>query len=260
MSEKQVVIVTGAAQGIGRGIAEQFAQKGATVVIADIDETTGQRTSDELNETFGTPTLFVKTDVIEERSIQQLMNMTIEKFGRIDCLVNNAGVTVFKPLHEATIDDFDRVINIDLRGAFLCSKYASEYMKKQEKGVILNISSNHAVATLPDTEMYAAAKAGVNGMTRSMALSLGKYGIRVNAICPGFTNSPHFQKWLDRDGKRAEVEEELTFLHASKRIGTPDDVGKLAVFLASDAAEMITGTEILQDGGLSAHLYHSRIC
>lgn len=165
-----------------------------------------------------------------------------------------------RPLLEATAEDWDNVINIGLRGVFLCSKHVAAHMVKQKKGAIFNISSNHALATLPDTEIYAAAKAGDNGMTRSMALSLGKAGIRVNAICPGFTDTPHYRTWLNKDGNAAEVEREVRFVHAGNRISTPQDIGRLAVFLASDGAEMITGAEILIDGSMSARLYNSKVC
>ncbi|AEI41714.1 SDR family NAD(P)-dependent oxidoreductase [Paenibacillus mucilaginosus] len=257
--EEQVVIVTGAGKGIGRGIAEQFASEGAMVIVATLVPEEGRETESAIRERGG-KAIFIETDVSSEVSIIRMMDHTARTCGRIDVLVNNAGITVFKPLLEATVEEWEKVMNIDLRGVFLCSKYAALQMKKQGKGAIINISSNHAKATLPDTEMYAAAKAGVNGMTRSMALSLGKHGIRVNAICPGFTDTPHYRKWLQASGHASVVEEEVLALHAGSRISTPGDIARLAVFLASDEAEMITGTEMLIDGGMSARLYNSRLC
>ncbi|MGI2297341.1 SDR family NAD(P)-dependent oxidoreductase [Paenibacillus sp. GXUN7292] len=259
MHNGKVVIVTGAGNGIGKGIALEFAKAGALVVVSEIDEQSGNQTAEELRQ-IGGSALFIQTDVASEQSICGMVKRTVEALGRIDVLVNNAGITVFKPILEATSADWDRLMNIDLRGVFLCSKYAAEHMKRQGKGSIINISSNHSVATLPDAEMYAAAKAGVNGLTRSMALSLGKLGIRVNAICPGFTNTPHYRQWLENDGKAAEIEAEVISLHAGNRIGTPEDVGKLALFLASDDSAMMTGAELLLDGGLSTRLYHSKLC
>jgi NAD(P)-dependent dehydrogenase (short-subunit alcohol dehydrogenase family) len=255
----KVAIVTGSGKGIGRGIALEFAKEGAAVIVATLVETEGLDTEQAIRDLGGTAQ-FVHTDVSSEDSIRNMVDQVVKTYGRIDVLVNNAGITLFKPLLEATIEDWDKVINIDLRGVFLCSKYAAAQMIKQQKGSIINISSNHAVATLPNAEMYAAAKAGVNGMTRSMALSLGKMGIRVNAICPGFTDTPHYRSWLQSRGNADEIETEICWLHAGSRICTPEDIGKLALYLASDEAEMITGAELLIDGGLSARLYHSRLC
>ena len=255
----KVAIVTGSGKGIGRGIALEFAKEGAAVIVATLVEEEGRDTCRAIEELGGTA-VFVQTDVSSEPSVRRMIDEVTARFGRIDVLVNNAGITLFKSILDATAEDFDRVIGIDLRGVFLCSKYAAMQMVKQKEGSIINISSNHAVATLPNTEMYAAAKAGVNGMTRSMALSLGKMGIRVNAICPGFTDTPHYRKWLQSSGNAEEVEAEVNGLHAVGRICTPEDIGKLALYLASDDARMITGAEVLIDGGLSVRLYHSKLC
>ena len=255
----QVAIVTGSGRGIGRGIAEVFSREGAKVVIATRTVEEGKAVEHNIRQSGG-EAFFVQTDVASESSVQQMVEQTTEKYGKIDVLVNNAGITLFKPLLEATVEDWEHVINIDLRGTFLCSKYVLPEMMKQQKGSIINISSNHAVATLPDTEIYAAAKAGVNGMTRSMALSLGKYGIRVNAICPGFTDTPHYQNWLSETGDPDKVEEEVKHFHATSRICKPEDIGKLAVYLASDDSAMMTGEALILDGGLTARLYKSKIC
>jgi NAD(P)-dependent dehydrogenase (short-subunit alcohol dehydrogenase family) len=257
--KEKVVIVTGSGRGIGKGIALAFAKEGAAVIVSTLEEEEGRETVQEI-QGMGGMAEFVQTDVSSEDSVRNMVELVTDAHRRIDVLVNNAGITLFKPLLEATLEDWEKVINIDLRGVFLCSKYVAAQMVRQQKGSIINISSNHAVATLPDTEIYAAAKAGVNGMTRSMALSLGKSGIRVNAICPGFTDTPHYRKWLETGGNAAEIEKEVHWLHAGSRISTPEDIGKLAVYLASDDAEMITGAELMIDGGLSARLYHSRLC
>lgn len=255
----QVVIVTGSGKGIGKGIAVEFAKEGASVIVATRGEQDGKNTVKEI-ESFGGKAQLVTLDVRSEDSVRALMDGVADTYGRIDVLVNNAGITLFKSILDADLDDWERVVNTNLRGYFLCSKYAARHMVKRNKGVILNISSNHAYATLPDTEIYAATKGGINAMTRSMALSLRPRGIRVNAICPGFTRTPHYDRWLQSNPQADLVEEEIAWLHAGGRIGTPEDIGKLAVFLASDDAEMINGSDILIDGGLTARLYHSRIC
>src|SRR5699024_5707793 len=158
---------------------------------------------------------YVENDVSKEESIINMVEETVNHYRKINTLVNNAGITVFKSIEEATVEDWDSIINIDLRGTFLCSKHVIPEMKKQNGGSIINISSNHSIATLPDTDMYAAAKGGVNGMTRGMALSLGKYNIRVNAICPGFTNTAHLKNWFDSMDNEEEVRQGVLDLHAT---------------------------------------------
>ncbi|MFF3101566.1 SDR family NAD(P)-dependent oxidoreductase [Viridibacillus arvi] len=254
--EDYVVIVTGAGQGMGQGIAQEFAKEGATVVIAELNAANGKAVEEAINNAGGNAH-FIKTDVADEENIENMVNEVIDRYGKIDTLVNNAGVTLFKPLQDITIEDWDTVINIDLKGTFLCCKYVSKYMMQKNRGSIINISSNHSISTLPDTEVYAAAKAGVNGMSRSMSLSLGKYGIRVNTICPGFTDTPHHQKWLSNHEDPIEVNEYVLSLHATPRISTPYDIGRLAVYLASDEAEMVTGSELVIDGGVTSRLYNS---
>lgn len=254
--QDQIVIITGSGKGIGKGIASYFAEHGASVIIATRGAQDGKQTQDEIIRKGG-EAYFIETDVSKESSIKNMIDETIKRYGRIDTLINNAGITVFKPITEATIEDWEKVINIDLRGTFLCSKYVVPVMKQQKKGSIINISSNHAMATLPNTEMYAAAKGGVNAMTRSMALSLGDDNIRVNAICPGFTDTPHYQNWLRESGDKESVEASIVSLHATSRIAVPEDIAKLAAYLASNDSSMMTGESLVLDGGLSSRLYHS---
>lgn len=251
----QVVIVTGAGNGIGKGIAKCLLENRATVVIATIDREEGQNTVNELNQNRGNA-IFIQTDVSSEDSIRNMVQETYERFGKIDTLVNNAGITIFKSIEEATIFDWNRLMDIDLRGPYLCSKWVLPHMKKNGKGSIINISSNHAIATLPNSEMYAAAKGGVNAMTRSLALSLGKFGIRVNAISPGFTNTSHYANWLLDQEDSELAREEVEKLHVLGRICEPEDIGKLVVYLASEDSKMMTGENIILDGGVSARLYN----
>src|SRR5690606_5810243 len=168
----KVVVITGAGKGIGRGIAEYFAKQQWVVILATRTDKEGIFVQKTINQQ-GYQSLFIQTDVADETSIKNMVNLVLEKYGRIDALINNAGITRFKPLLESSIEDWNELINIDLRGVFLCSKYVAQAMvTKKIKGSIINISSNHAFRTLPDTEIYAAAKGGVNAMTRSMAISL----------------------------------------------------------------------------------------
>jgi NAD(P)-dependent dehydrogenase (short-subunit alcohol dehydrogenase family) len=254
--QNQVAIVTGAGRGIGRGIAEVFAKEGAKVVIATLKEDEGQETLESIRNAGG-EAVVVQTDVSDEVSVKAMIATTLGIYGRINTLVNNAGITLFKPLFEATLEDWELIVGVDLKGVFLCSKYAALEMQHQG-GSIINISSNHAKAALPNADIYGAAKAGVNGMTRAMAVSLGKYGIRVNAIMPGFTATPHYYNWLSSiEGNN--LEEEINFLHPTGRVTTPEDIGKLAVYLASEDSKNMTGAELALDGGMLAKLYNSRL-
>lgn len=254
-----VSIITGASRGIGKGIAKEFAKNGANVIIADIDIDEGKRVEKEIKDEGG-KSHFIKTDVTSEDDIKNMVDEVIDRYGKIDTLINNAGITVFKPLIETSLEDWNQVINTDLRGVFLCSKYVAKKMIKKEFGSIINISSNHAVATLPDSELYAAAKAGVIGFSKSLALSIGDKGIRVNTICPGFTDTTHYQSWLNEHKEPKMVEQEVIGLHATNRINTPSDVAKLCIYLASDYSTQVTGTDIIIDGGVSSRLYNSKIC
>lgn len=252
----QVAIITGAGRGIGRGIAEVFAAEGAKVVIATLKEDEGQGALEAIHAKGG-EAVVVQTDVSSETSVKAMIAKTLQTYGQINTLVNNAGITLFKHLFDATLEDWEKVIGVDLKGVFLCSKYAAREMQ-HSGGSIINISSNHAKAALPNADIYAAAKAGVNGMTRAMAVSLGKYGIRVNAIMPGFTATPHYYKWLSSiEGNN--LEEEINFLHATGQVTTPEDIGKLAMYLASDDSKNMTGAELALDGGMLAKLYNSRL-
>jgi NAD(P)-dependent dehydrogenase (short-subunit alcohol dehydrogenase family) len=252
--QNQVAIITGAGRGIGRGIAEVFAAEGAKVVIATLKEDEGRETLGVIRSKGGEGVV-VQTDVSSEADVKTMIEETLQTYGRINTLVNNAGITLFKHLFETTLQDWEKVIGVDLKGVYLCSKYAALEMQ-QYGGSIINISSNHAKAALPNAEIYNAAKAGVNGLTRAMAVSLGKYGIRVNAIMPGFTATPHYYEWLKGQGN---AEDEVKFLHATGTVTTPEDIGKLAVYLASDDSKNMTGAELALDGGMLAKLYNSRI-
>ncbi|MBO0792700.1 MAG: glucose 1-dehydrogenase, partial [Ktedonobacteraceae bacterium] len=228
--QEQVAIVTGGGRGIGKGIALTLAQAGATVVLAEINPETGKEVEEEIRQAGGSA-LFLQTDVTSETAIRRMVECTVKHYNRIDILVNNAGATVFKPLLDATGADWDDVINLNLRGYFLCSKYVAPIMIERRKGAIIHISSDHAFASIPHAEMYAASKGGINAMTHAMALSLGPYGIRVNAICPGFVATEYFFQQAAYED--AELTRKRDSLHALDRIVRPADIGQLALYLAS---------------------------
>jgi len=253
----KVAIVTGAGNGIGKGIARQLAEEGAFVFLATKYDEEGLAVEKEFRND-GLLAQYIQTDVSAQESVQQMVKAVGALAGRIDILVNNAGITIFKSILEASLADWDTVIDTDLKGVFMCSKYVATYMVEHNlKGSFINISSNHAYRTLPHTEMYAAAKGGVNAMTRSMAISLGKHGIRVNSVCPGFTDTNHYQHWLAEKENPAALEQEIFNLHALGRISTASDIANMVTFLAGDKSTNITGSDFLVDGGLTARLYHS---
>lgn len=253
----KVVIVTGAGKGIGRGIAYMFAEAGSRVIIATKFDDEGKAVEQELIQA-GYRAKYIQADVSDEISVINLLDKVTAENHHIDVLVNNAGVTLFKSILEASIADWNNVIDTDLKGVFLCCKYVAKHMiSKKRPGSIINISSNHAYRTLPDTEIYAAAKGGVNAMTRSLAISLGPYGIRVNTVCPGFTDTPHYRTWLNEKENTQGVASEINDLHALKKISTPKDIANMVVFLASDKSANITGSDFLVDGGLTARLYQT---
>jgi NAD(P)-dependent dehydrogenase (short-subunit alcohol dehydrogenase family) len=250
--ENKVAIVTGAGKGIGQGIAKVFSQEGAKVVVIDWDEEAGKKTAEEIRQSGG-DALFVNCDVSNEEQVKTMVQATLDKYGRIDVLVNNAGIGVYKPVLEATSDDWDHCLAVNLKGVFLCSKYTIPHMQAVGKGAIVNISSVHSHATVNGVAPYAASKGGITALTRNMAIDYGP-AIRVNAIAPGWVLTPLIQSIFDSYDDPAEQQRLVEQRQVMKRIGQPEDIGHAAAFLASDEASFITGTQLFVDGGLTAQL------
>ncbi len=248
----RVAIVTGAGKGIGWGIAKVFAQEGAKVVVVDWDEEAGKKTAEEINRSGG-EALFVKCDVSNEEQVKAMIQKAVERFGRIDVLVNNAGVGVYKSVLDASSADWDHCLAVNLKGVFLCSKYAIPHMQAVGKGAIVNISSVHSHATVNGVAPYAASKGGITALTRNMAIDYGPT-IRVNAIAPGWVLTPLIQSIFNSYPDPAEQQRQVEQRQVMKRIGRPEDIGYAAAFLASDEASFITGTQLFVDGGLTAQL------
>lgn len=251
--EGHVCVVTGAGAGIGQGIAEVFAEAGSEVVIGEVNRERGQAVADELQERYGCG-LFVPTDVSKDEDCRRLIEKTVAAYGRIDTLVNNAGVNFVKPTLEMTVQDWDRVVNVDLRGTFLCSRYALEEMVKQESGSIINIASVHTKATLGGAAPYAASKGGVAQMTASMAIEFAPYGIRINALSPGLIDTLIWQQLQEVAEDKAAVQQHWFDNIPLGRVGTAREMGQVALFLASDAASYVTGANLLADGGMTSLL------
>jgi NAD(P)-dependent dehydrogenase (short-subunit alcohol dehydrogenase family) len=243
-------LVTGSTRGIGAGIARRFVDEGANVVITGRSVDEGEAIASELSAratAAGTDgdAHFVRADVRDPDDIDALVRATADTYGGIDVLVNNAGVQTETTATDAAMDDWEFVLETDFRSFWLCAKHAVEHMS--EGGAIVNMSSNHAFSTMPGLFPYNAVKAGINGMTRAMALELGPHGIRVNTVNPGWVEVERTREELS-DDERQRVEE----LHPLGRLGTRADVAGTVAFLASDDAAFVTGTSVLVDGGRSA--------
>ena len=240
----EVAIVTGSTKGIGAEIVKRLAAEGAIVVVNGRSENAGKQVIEAIRADGGEAT-FIAADMRDPAAIQALVEETADRYGRIDILVNNAGVQTETTATEATIDDWEFVVETDFRSFWLCVKHAVEHMP--EGSSILNMSSNHAFLTMPGLFPYNAVKAGINGMTRALALELGPLGIRVNTINPGWIEVERTRKELS-DDDRQRVES----MHPLGRIGTPEDVAASVSFLTSYEASFITGTSLLIDGGRTA--------
>ncbi|MGW6379950.1 SDR family NAD(P)-dependent oxidoreductase [Peribacillus butanolivorans] len=242
----KVAIVTGGASGIGEATVRLFAEEGAKVVIADFSER-GKDISVELN-TNGYNTLFVKTDVTNEEDIKQMINETVNKYGKLDIMYANAGVADDAPAHELSYERWKRTIDINLSGVFLSDKYSIEqFLKQGTGGVIVNAGSIHSFVSLPHPTAYSSAKGGVKLLTQNLCTAYAKDGIRINAVCPGYIDTPLLAS-VD-----PQTKEYLVSLHPQGRLGKPEEIATAVLFLASDDASFVNGTTLLVDGGYTAH-------
>jgi NAD(P)-dependent dehydrogenase (short-subunit alcohol dehydrogenase family) len=252
MSDSRVALVTGGAYGIGRGIVHEFAAKGDAVVIADRDAERGVALESSLK-VAGKQVLFVPTDVRIELEIQALMRRVGDAFGRIDVLCNNAGIERYRRADEYTLDDWNAISETNLRGAFLCAKYAYPFLKKS-RGSIVNISSVQALASEPQISVYAATKAGLLALTRGMSLDFAVDGVRVNAVCPGAIRTGMMEPFLKDQPDPEEAVKAIGRTIPLGRVGQPEDIAQAVYFLASPAAAYITGATLVVDGGLLSRL------
>lgn len=227
----RTAIITGAANGIGKGIALQYALHGAHVVVADIDEKAGADTVCLLKEKGG-EAIFVPTDVRRESDIARLMESAFQTFSRIDILINNAGKGLFKPPYDLTVEEWDDLLNTNLRSVFLCSREAAKYMRRNKNGgAIVNIASTRALMSEPHSEAYAASKGGIVALTHALAASLGKDRITVNCISPGWIETGDYAKLRPIDHEQ----------HITGRVGKPEDIARACLYLTAGGNNFVTG-------------------
>ena len=242
--EGKAAIVTGAARGIGLACAQRFAREGAHVVIADVDTEAGEAAAVAIGETGGSAQ-FVACDVGDAIQAQTLVDAALEWAGRLDVLVNNAGIIKSGDFLELTEADWDAVLRVNLKGAFLVGQAAARAMVARGGGAIVNMSSVNATLTIPNQAPYNVSKGGLNQLTRVMALALADKGVRVNAIAPGSIMTEMLQVVMADDTARRTILSRTPL----GRCGEPDEVAKVAVFLASDDASYVTGEIVTVDGG-----------
>jgi NAD(P)-dependent dehydrogenase (short-subunit alcohol dehydrogenase family) len=247
-----VAVVTGAGSGIGRASALEFAKEGARVVVADINLAGALETVKQIEAAGGTA-LAVPTDVADPDSVQNLLKETLRAFGQVNVLFNNAAIQVNKTVEDTTVEEWNREMAVNLGGVFLCSKFFLPHLRKT-RGCIINMASVNGFFVEPRCAGYCATKGGIIALTKAMAIDHGKEGVRVNCICPGYIDAGlawgYFEAQPDPTAARAAAGK----LHALWRIGKPQEVGRVAVFLASDEASFMTGAAVVVDGGFGSGL------
>lgn len=251
--KNKVAIITGASSGIGVGMAEVFAEQDARVVCVARREMEGEAVAESIRQRSG-QAVFIRCDISNEDEVDAMVRQVIDQFGRVDVLVNNAGVNFVKPFEELTVADWDRVIGVDLRGTFLCIRACIGHFLQQGSGSVVNIATVHTKACLSGAAPYDAGKWGMVGLTKSLAVEYASRGIRFNCLSPGLIDT---QIWADIQGGAEDLDACLAHWRANipmGRVGTIREIGHVAVFLASDKASYVTGANLLADGGMTSQL------
>jgi len=251
--KNKVMLVTGGSSGIGRTTALAFVREGAKVAVADVDEVGGMETVD-LIEAAGGEAIFVRADVSQAVDVEAMVQYTVKHFGRLDCGFNNAAAVrahleAIGPTHEYPEENWDQVIAVNLKGVWLCMKYELRQMLKQGNGAIVNAASALGLVGVENLSGYVASKHGVVGITKTAALEYANQGIRVNAVCPGYIQTPMIEGRLEDPEAKAR----MLAKEPMGRVGTPEEVAEAVVWLCSDAASFVTGHAMSVDGGWSAH-------
>lgn len=243
---KKVVLVTGASSGIGKATALAFANSGADVVVADVQSDSGLQTVQQI-ENLGRRSIFVKCDVSKESDVVEMIKKAISVFGRLDCAFNNAGIEGEQAFTaDCSLENWVRVIDINLRGVWLCMKYELKQMLKQGEGSIVNCSSIAGLIGFPGIPAYVASKHGVIGLTKTAALEYAKTKIRINAVCPGVIATPMIERFVHGE---AQIQKQLVEGEPVGRVGKPEEIANAVTWLCSDKASFVTGHPLVVDGG-----------
>lgn len=243
-----VAVITGGASGIGEATVRLFVERGAQVVIADLDEARGRALEEQMNG----KAVFCRTDVSDSAQVKALFDMVEEKYGVVDVLFNNAAYSLSKTLWDTTEEEWDKVMRVNLKGYFLCAKYALPLLKKSGHGAIICTGSELGIVGCVESLAYNSSKGGVIQFAKSLALELAPFGIRVNVVCPSGTETPAFVKDMSRSGNYEGEVKRLVASYPLKRLGQPIDIAYAVAFLASEEASFITGTHLMVDGGFTA--------
>jgi NAD(P)-dependent dehydrogenase (short-subunit alcohol dehydrogenase family) len=249
---KKTVVITGAGSGIGRATAGCFAKAGTDLVLADINFEALTETIQWIGETKGKIVAF-KTDVSDPASVMALVAFTMNEFSSVYAIVNNAAIQINKTAEDTSFEEWNRQLAVNLGGVFLCSKYFLPHLKIS-KGSIVNMSSVNGYFVEPTCAGYCATKAAIIGLTKAMAIDHGHEGVRVNCICPGYIDAGLAEGYFQSQSDPAQARKDAGKLHALWRIGKPEEVGNVAVFLASEEASFVTGTAMVVDGGFGSGL------
>ncbi len=249
--EGKVVVVTGAAEGIGQAALLAFANEGARVVLADREPDKGQAVVEQLRRA-GREVLAVRVDVAVEEQVRALFDQVKSQWGRVDVLVNNAGIYLQGDVTQTSLADWERIMAVNVTGAFLCTKYAVPLMIAQKSGVIVNVASEAGLVGIKGQVVYNVSKGAMIALTRSCAVDLAEYGIRVNSVCPGTTETPLVRAALQRAADPAEARRRLEQSRPANRLGTPQEIAAAILFLASDEIAYATGAILSVDGGYTA--------
>ena len=245
----KVALVTGAGKGIGKGCAEVLSRYGARIAVVDIDTAAGPQTAKGI-EANGGHAVFLPADVSKAAEVQNMVAQLIELFGRLDILINNAGYHISKSVEDTSEEEWDYILDTNLRSVFLCSKYAIPYLRKT-RGAIVNMASMVGLVGQRNAGAYSATKGGIIAMTKGMALDFAKDGIRVNCICPGWVETPLVEDWFSQQADPQAAKTYIFARHPLGRIATPEEVGDAAVFLCSEASSFVTGVTLPLDGGVT---------
>ena len=252
--ENKVVIVTGSGSGIGETTAIKFSEEGANVIIADINPDTGNQVANTINDKAG-KSQFIETDVSDLNSVKNMVEETVKQFGPPDVLINNAGINVFNEPLKMSIEEWKRAFSVDLDGVWFGCQCVLPYMVEKKKGAIVNLASVHAIQIIPNCFPYPVAKHGVIGLTKALAVDYAEKGIKINAISPGYTETPILDRFFSTKPDPVAARKEASERQPIKRMGTTTEIANTILFMSSDECNFMIGANIVVDGGITLKMH-----